>query len=103
MTDSFFISDKRSLYIWENNNVPVSVAGCSDPTPNGIRINAVYTPPEYRSKGYAIACVASLSQMLLNRGYKYCFLFANLTNPTSNYVYQKIGYQSVSQVSDYWF
>ena len=103
VTDSFFISDKRSLYIWENNNVPVSMAGCSDPTPNGIRINVVYTSPEYRSKGYATACVASLSQMLLNRGYKYCFLFANLTNPTSNYVYKKIGYQSVSQVSDYWF
>lgn len=103
VTDSFFISEKRCLYIWENNNIPVSMAGCSDPTPNGIRINAVYTPPEYRSKGYATACVASLSQMLLDRGYKYCFLFANITNPTSNYVYKKIGYRSLCQVRDYWF
>ncbi len=30
------------------------------------RINLAYTPPEYRRKGYATACVTALSQKLLD-------------------------------------
>jgi uncharacterized protein len=63
----------------------------------------VYTPPEHRRKGYASACVATLSQTLLNQGYKYCFLFTDLANPTSNHIYEAIGYQSVGDLSDYSF
>ncbi|MEN9518228.1 MAG: hypothetical protein RLZZ381_816, partial [Cyanobacteriota bacterium] len=66
----------NSLYLWQNN-IPVSMAGCSGSTPNGIRINPVYTPPEYRRQGYASSCVAALSQTLLDLGNKYCFLFTD--------------------------
>ncbi len=93
---------QNSLCIWQND-LPVSMASFSGATPNGIRINAVYTPPEYRQKGYASSCVAALSQNLLNRGYKFCFLFTDLANPTSNSIYQKIGYKLVCDVSTYWF
>lgn len=93
---------QKSLYLWQDK-VPVSMSGFSGATPNGIRINAVYTPPEYRGKGYATSCVAALSQQLLNRGYKYCFLFTDLANPTSNHIYQKIGYQPICEISDYAF
>ncbi len=93
---------QNSLYIWQND-VPVSMAGISGATPKGIKINAVYTPPEYRRKGYASSCVAALSKTLLDRGYKYCFLFTDLANPTSNSIYQKIGYKPVCDVSNYWF
>lgn len=100
------ICDRRlrqnSLYLWQND-VPVSMAGFSGATPNGIRINAVYTPPEYRRKGYASSCVAALSRSLLNKGHKYCFLFTDLANPTSNSIYQKIGYKPVCDVSNYRF
>jgi uncharacterized protein len=93
---------QNSLYVW-HHNVPVSMAGFSGSTPNGIRINPVYTPPEYRNQGYASSCVAALSQTLLDRGNKHCFLFTDLANPTSNSVYQKIGYQSVCDVDSYLF
>ncbi|BAY85818.1 GCN5-related N-acetyltransferase [Calothrix parasitica NIES-267] len=63
----------------------------------------VYTPPEYRKKGYASACVAGLSQTLLGEGYKFCFLFTDLSNPTSNKIYQKIGYQPVADWNNYSF
>lgn len=100
------ICDRRlsqnSLYLWQDD-VPVSMAGFSGATSNGIRINAVYTPPEYRRKGYASSCVAALSKTLLDKGYRYCFLFTNLANPTSNSIYQKIGYQPVCYVSNYRF
>jgi predicted GNAT family acetyltransferase len=90
------------LYLWQDQ-IPVSMANSTGPTPNGIRINLVYTPPEYRRKGYATACVAALSRSLLEQGRKYCFLFTDLANPTSNHIYQKIGYQPVGDLLDYWF
>ena len=69
-----------------------------------MRINLVYTPPEYRRKGYATACVAALSQMLLDRGYQYYFLSTDLANPISNHIYQAIGYQPLgNDMLVYWF
>ena len=56
-------------------------------------INSVYTPKEYRQKGYATAVVAELSRTILNSGKKFCTLFTDLANPTSNSIYQKIGYK----------
>lgn len=92
-----------SLYLWQDNT-PVSIANFYGATPNGVRINLVYTPPEYRRKGYATACVAALSQALLERGYKYCFLSTDLANPTSNHIYQAIGYQPLGdEIQEYWF
>ena len=85
------------LVVWEVEGKPVSMAGWAGPTPNGIRVNAVYTPPEHRRKGYATACVASLSQYLLGAGHKLCFLYTDLSNPTSNSIYQKIGYNPVCE------
>lgn len=92
----------NALYLWQDK-VPVSVAGCSGATPNGIRVNFVYTPPQYRRQGYASSCVAALNQILLNQGRKYCFLFTDLANPTSNHIYQAIGYQPVGDMHEYLF
>lgn len=91
------------LRIWWDAGQPVSFAGYGGPTPNGIRIGPVYTPPELRGHGYASACVAALSQEMLDRGRKFCFLFTDLSNPTSNHVYQSIGYEPVSDVDEYRF
>ena len=93
---------RGSLYVW-HDQLPVSMANYTEPTPNGIGINLVYTPPEFRRHGYASACVAALSQYLLDRGYRYCFLFTDLANPTSNKIYQTLGYQAVGDLSNYWF
>ena len=93
---------QRTAYIWQHE-VPVSIACGGGITPNGASINMVYTPPEYRKKGYSSACVAALSQTLLNQGYKYCFLFTDLANSTSNHIYQSIGYQPVNDWYDYSF
>lgn len=93
----------RGLMIWEKEGLPVSMAGYAGPTPNGIRIGAVYTPPEQRKQGYASAVTAGLSQHLLDMGYKFCFLFTDLLNPTSNHIYQQIGYKPVCDVDRYDF
>ncbi len=94
---------QRGLMIWEDSGTPVSMAGYAGPTLNGIRIGAVYTPPDCRRNGYASACTAGLSQHLLELGFKFCFLFTDLRNPTSNHIYQQIGYQAVCDVDRYDF
>ena len=93
----------RGLMIWDRNGIQVSMAGYAGPTPNGIRIGPVYTPPEKRNKGYASSLTAKLSQELLNMGYKYCFLFTDLMNQTSNHIYQQIGYNPVCDVDRFDF
>jgi predicted GNAT family acetyltransferase len=95
-------SSGRRLFIWKDG-APVSFAGCTGPTPNGIRIGPVYTPPERRHQGYASACVAALSQQLLDEGRRYCFLVTDLGNPTANHIYQAIGYRPVSDADFYAF
>jgi predicted GNAT family acetyltransferase len=95
-------TDPGGYYLWIAGT-PVSLAGCTGPTPNGIRIGPVYTPPEHRNHGYASAAVAALSQLLLERGFRSCFLFTDLSNPTSNKIYQAVGYQPVCDVDEYAF
>jgi len=73
----------------------VSMASFGGVTPNGVRIGPVYTPPELRGRGYASALVAGTSQQLLDGGKRFCFLFTDLANPTSNGVYQRLGYRPV--------
>lgn len=91
---------QNNAYFWYDK-VPVSMACRTRSTPNGIAISMVYTPPEFRRQGYSSNCVAALSQELLNQGYKYCFLFADVDNATSNHIYQQIGYQPVGEWQEY--
>jgi uncharacterized protein len=91
------------LYLWEDENGPVSMAFAGRPTPNGKAVNLVYTPPGLRRRGYASACVEGVSQAVLDEGRRYCFLFTDLANPTSNHIYQEIGYRPVCDVDEYRF
>jgi predicted GNAT family acetyltransferase len=102
MTDRWLARRGRVLHLWEDGDV-VSLAGVGGPTPNGIRIGPVYTPPEARRRGYASALVAAVSQAELDAGRRFCFLFTDLSNPTSNHIYQTIGYEPVRDVDAYDF
>jgi hypothetical protein len=85
----------RRVWLWEVDGQPVALTGAVGPTPNGIRIGPVYTPPEHRGRGYASALVATQSQALLDEGRLFCFLYTDAANPTSNKIYQHIGYDYV--------
>ena len=81
-------------FIWEDGH-PVSQAAHGRNTKNGAVVNSVYTPPHYRGKGYASSLVASLSQALLEKDFRFCCLFADASNPVSCGIYRKIGYYDV--------
>lgn len=79
----------------------VSMSAYGGAAPHGIRIRNVYTPPTHRRHGYAGACVVAPSSRLLMEGRRFCFLYGDLANPTSNAIYQQIGYQPVCDVEDF--
>jgi RimJ/RimL family protein N-acetyltransferase len=87
------------LYLWEDGEV-VSMAGWTGQTPNGVRIVLVYTPRSLRGRGYATACVAALSTRMLQSN-RYCCLYTDLANPTSNAIYHRIGYRPVCDAAMY--
>jgi uncharacterized protein len=88
------------LAIWDDDGMPRSMAAVVRRTPRGSGIASVYTPPEHRGRGYATALVATLSSREVERGSAFCFLHTDLANPTSNGIYQRIGYRPVCDVVD---
>jgi predicted GNAT family acetyltransferase len=98
IVDSALQTGSRTFYLWEDGGQPVSVAGVTGPTPNGIRVGPVFTPPGSRRRGYASAVTAAASQAQLDAGRAFVFLFTDLANPTSNNIYQAIGYEPVIDV-----
>lgn len=92
----------QMIYLWDDGG-PVSLAGLSRPTAHGISIGPVYTPPDRRGRGYASSLVAALSRRMLDDGRAFVTLFTDLANPTSNHIYQAIGYCPVCDYTLYRF
>lgn len=93
--------DRGALFLWEVDDGRRSIAVQSGRTPRGVRIGYVYTPPEFRRSGFASACVAALSQRMLDSGYDFCVLYTDLGNPTSNAIYRRVGYEPIGDVRDF--
>jgi hypothetical protein len=87
--------------IWDDGG-PCSTAAATAPIADITRIHGVFTPDHLRSRGYAGACVGSLSRRLLDVGHQ-CELFTDLANPTSNSIYRQLGYEAISEVVRYSF
>ena len=79
------------LMLWEDGGVPVCLAGRSRPQAGTIRIGPVFTPVEFRRRGYAGALSADISGRALDLADE-VVLFTDLANPTSNAIYQRLGY-----------
>jgi uncharacterized protein len=86
---------RKTVYLWEDDGNVVSSAHTSRPTRNGISIGPVFTPPQQRGRGYASNLMAALSQRLLDGGKRFCVLFTDTLNPTSNKIYESIGYRVI--------
>jgi predicted GNAT family acetyltransferase len=92
----------RAVVLWDHEG-PKSMAVRVGQTPHGARIGAVYTPRQWRGRGYASSCVAAISRITLDSGLRFCFLYTDLSIPTSNGIYQRLGYRPVCDVVDYDF
>jgi uncharacterized protein len=114
------IIDRQRLFVWTLAGQIVSCAGLTRPTPGGIAVYFVYTPPEQRGRGFATSCVAELTSRMLaaqpglppctpshpershpDAGRRFCCLYTDLANPISNAIYARIGYRPVCD-SQWW-
>lgn len=89
-----------TLFLWDDGG-PASMTGARGRTPNSRRISLVYTPPERRRRGYASALVAAVSRRVFDAGMRWCVLYTDLANPTSNHIYSEIGYRPVCDAQEY--
>lgn len=90
------------LYLWIADGEPVSMGNIAHRSPRHARINAVYTPPPCRKRGYASALVASLSAIAREEGLT-PMLYADVDNPDANGAYRKIGYEERGRVVELTF
>jgi RimJ/RimL family protein N-acetyltransferase len=92
------ITDKLSygaITLWESGGEPVAIAGLSRSVAGVVRVVLVYTPPEHRRRGYGGAATTAVSQRALAAGAAQVVLYTDLANPTSNALYQSLGYRPV--------
>jgi predicted GNAT family acetyltransferase len=83
------------LMVWEVDGVAVSMAGRTRPAAGMLRVGPVFTPLDLRGRGYAGAVTAAVSraaQELVGE----VLLFTDMANPTSNAIYQRLGYRRVA-------
>jgi predicted GNAT family acetyltransferase len=92
---------RGGLWVWVDGE-PVSCASATLPAYGVARMALVYTPPELRGRGYAGSCVAAATQWVLDAGLT-PVLFTDLANPTSNKIYQRMGYRAVADAAEYHF
>ncbi len=90
------------VYLWIDKE-PVCMADVGRKMINGVCVCHVYSPPETRKRGYATALVAQLSQLMLDNGFQHCCLYTDMDFPTSNHIYQQIGYKAVCDSNVYLF
>jgi RimJ/RimL family protein N-acetyltransferase len=101
-------ADTRIAYghvkFWETpDGTPVSMAGVTPMVAGEIRVAPVYTPAHLRGRGYGGAATVEVSRAALAAGAAEVLLFADLANPTSNGLYQRIGYRPVTDFAVYDF
>ncbi|MFJ9795809.1 GNAT family N-acetyltransferase [Streptomyces sp. NPDC101145] len=95
--------DKHFTY-WESpDGLPVSMAGSTTMVGGMVRVDPVYTPAALRGRGYASAVTAEVSSAALAAGATDVVLYADPANPTSNALYQRLGYVRIADFTGYAF
>jgi predicted GNAT family acetyltransferase len=88
------------IFVWEDpSGTPIHVTAASQPSYGVSRIGPVYTPREHRGRGVASTAVAQVSRLLRDSGEQVC-LFTDQANPTSNKIYEAIGYRRVVDMAN---
>jgi GNAT superfamily N-acetyltransferase len=82
--------------LWAVAGEPVAMAAMTTVVDGMARRTPVYVPPEHRRRGFGAAVTAAVSQAARDAGAEHVLLFTDLANPTSNSLYQRIGYRPVA-------
>ncbi|QYX79139.1 GNAT family N-acetyltransferase [Streptomyces akebiae] len=94
----------RNYTFWETpDGTPVSMAASTSIVGGMVRVDPVYTPAHLRGRGYAGAVTVEASRAALDAGAKEVVLFTDPGNPTSNALYQRLGYVLLTNFTVYDF
>lgn len=94
---------QRVFQVWEADGEIVSFCRFSEVTRTSARIGPVYTAPSQRGRGYAAGCVSALARRLFENRRRWCMLFADVDNPASNRVYERLGFRPVGSYHEFAF
>lgn len=83
--------------LWTADGAVVSMAGVRAPAWGAARIGPVYTPVALRGNGYGSAATAVAAQWAIGAGATDVVLFADVSNPVSNAIYQRMGFEPVAE------
>jgi predicted GNAT family acetyltransferase len=92
--------DTGGYWLWVDGDRPVNLTAGSAPAFGVSAIGPVYSPREVRGHGYASAAVAAVARLLLDQGARVC-LFTDQANPTSNRIYQLLGFRPVTDTANF--
>lgn len=92
--------DRGRVWLWEDDaGEVVHLTGANLPAFGVARVGPVYTPKAQRGRGYASAAVAEVSRQIIDSGSRAC-LFTDQANPTSNKIYEALGYRRVVDMAN---
>jgi predicted GNAT family acetyltransferase len=92
---------KGRYSIWVDSE-PVALAAVTTPFYGTVRVQAAYTLPPLRNRGYAAACVGGVVAQLV-RGGLICVLITDRTNAISNHLFRRLGFRAVLVTREYGF
>jgi ribosomal protein S18 acetylase RimI-like enzyme len=85
----------RNIWVLEVMGVPVASATINARLPHEVTVGGVWTPPEFRGRGYARAVVAGMLLAEREQGVEQAVLFADRTNPVSQRTYEALGFVAI--------
>lgn len=91
--------ESGQIFVWDVDDVPVHVTAATTPAFGVSRVGPVYTPKEHRGHGYASRAVFEVSARLVASGARAC-LFTDQANPTSNKIYEALGYERLVDMAN---
>jgi predicted GNAT family acetyltransferase len=101
--DSSRFADRHFTFWEAPDGTPVSMAAMTSMVAGMVRVDPVYTPARFRGHGYAGAVTVEVSRAALAAGATDVVLYTDPANPTSNALYQRIGYVPLTDFAVYDF
>lgn len=83
------------------NEIAIGCGAIKEFDSESMEVKRMYTPPEHRGKGIAVAVLSELEKWTAELGYKRCILETGKMQPEAIALYTKCGYQIIVNYGQY--